>query len=207
MKKHLSIIAYCRIKNHSISVNGKTVLTKDPELPFTEFAKQVYKDNKSAYPKFFKMDNLCKLAFLASEYLLEDTKIDSTTKENIAIVLSNKSSSLDTDRKHQATINDKDNYFPSPALFVYTLPNIMIGEISIRHQIKGENAFFVSNHFNETLLEQYATSLISNKKSTHVLCGWIDFDNDKYDAFMYLVAPDGPYNYSKEIIKNIYTEN
>src|SRR5690606_9811213 len=104
--------------------------------------KQVYKENNSAYPKFFKMDNLCKLAFLASEFLLEDSKIGSTTQENMGIVLSNKSSSLNTDRKHQATINDKDNYFPSPALFVYTLPNIMIGEISIRHQIKGENVFF-----------------------------------------------------------------
>ncbi|QXP80101.1 MULTISPECIES: 3-oxoacyl-ACP synthase [Winogradskyella] len=207
MKKNLNTIAYCRIKDHSISVNGKEVITKDSQLTFPEFAKLVYKEKDIAYPKFFKMDNLSKLGFLVSEFLFENAELNQTTKENIGIVLSNKSASLDTDRKYQETINDKDNYFPSPAVFVYTLANIMIGEISIRHQIKGENVFFVSDKFNETLLDQYASSLIKNEKSSHVLCGWVDVDNDKYDAFMYLVAEEESENYSKEIIKKIYKEN
>lgn len=182
-------------------------MEKDALLAFPEFAKQIYKEKDMAYPKFFKMDNLCKLAFLTSEFLLEKAKINTNLKANMGIVLSNKSASLDTDRKHQETINDTDNYYPSPAVFVYTLANIMIGEISIRHQIKGENAFFVSETFNKTLIEQYATSLIRNEKSSHILCGWVDFDDNKYDAFMYLVAEDGEHNYSKELIKNIYNEN
>ncbi|WP_179375089.1 3-oxoacyl-ACP synthase [Winogradskyella wichelsiae] len=207
MKTNLNIITFCRIKNHSISINGKEVIQKDSQLTFSEFAKLVYKEKAFAYPKFFKMDNLSKLGFLASEFLFEKADLDAHIKENIGIVLSNKSASLDTDRKYQETINDKANYFPSPAVFVYTLANIMIGEISIKHQIKGENAFFVSDKFNELLLEQYTVSLIQNKKSSHVLCGWIDVDKDKYDAFMYLVAKEGTQNYSKEIIKNIYTTN
>ncbi|MGJ8547972.1 3-oxoacyl-ACP synthase [Winogradskyella wichelsiae] len=207
MKTNLNIITFCRIKNHSISINGKEVIQKDSQLTFSEFAKLVYKEKAFAYPKFFKMDNLSKLGFLASEFLFEKADLDAHIKENIGIVLSNKSASLDTDRKYQETINDKDNYFPSPAVFVYTLANIMIGEISIRHQIKGENAFFVSDKFNETLLDQYASSLIKNEKSSHVLCGWVDVDNNKYDAFMYLVAEEESENYSKEIIKKIYKEN
>ncbi|MEC3906098.1 3-oxoacyl-ACP synthase [Tamlana sp. 2201CG12-4] len=205
MRKNKNIIAYCHIKDNTISVNGSTLLTKKSQLSFAEFSKQVYKEKTIAYPKFFKMDNLSKLAFLASEVLLEN--ISSKDKENMAIVLSNKSSSLDTDKKHQDAINDKENYFPSPAVFVYTLPNIAIGEISIRHQIKGENAFFVSNTFNEKLISQYASTLIQNEKSTHILCGWVDFDDDKYHAFMYLVAEDGDHKYSQEFIKKIYNEN
>ena len=188
-------------------MNGKSLVTKDSELSFADFAKEVYKEREMDYPKFFKMDNLCKLAFLTSEFLLEHSKLDIKTKENIGIVLSNKASSLDTDRKHQDSIKDKNNYYPSPSVFVYTLPNIMIGEISIRHKVKGESVFFVSEKFNETLLEQYLTSLMTNKKSSHVLCGWIDFDANKYEAFMYLVAEEGNYKYSKEFIKNIYTQN
>ncbi|WP_179354168.1 3-oxoacyl-ACP synthase [Winogradskyella vidalii] len=207
MKKNLNTIAYCRIKNHTISVNGKLLYTKDSQLTFPEFAKQVYKEKNIAYPKFFKMDNLSKLGFLASEFIFEAAKLDSDIIKNTGIVLSNRASSLDTDRKHQETINDKNNYYPSPAVFVYTLANIMIGEISIRHQIKGENVFFVAEQFNEILLEQYASSLIQNKKSDLVLCGWVDIDKDKYDAFMYLVAEEGPQKYSKEIIKKIYTED
>jgi len=200
-------MAYCHIKNNTIKLNGNTILAKNSGLTFVEFSKQVYKEKALDYSKFFKMDNLCKLAFLATEFLLENANISTKNKENIAIVLSNKSSSLDTDRKHQETINDKENYYPSPAVFVYTLPNIAIGEISIRHQIKGENAFFISNTFNEKLMEQYAFSLIQNEKSKHVLCGWVDFDDANYHAFMYLVAEEGDYKYSQEFIKKIYIEN
>jgi len=207
LKQPLNIVGYCHIKNHTISVNGQSVISKDSELSFADFSKQIYKEKPLTYPKFFKMDNLCKLAFLASEFLIEHTETNTFTKENMGVVLSNTSASLDTDRKYQGTIIDKENFFPSPAVFVYTLANIAIGEISIRHQIKGENAFFVSENFNETLLEQYATSLIFNKKSSCVLCGWVDFDGDNYHAFMYLVAKEGAFPHSKEFIKNIYNEN
>ncbi len=207
MKKNQNIIAYCHIKDNTISLNGSNVLVKNSEMVFSEFSKQIYKEKGLAYPKFFKMDNLCKLAFLTSEILLEHANINYKSKENMAIVLSNRSSSLDTDRRYQETINDRENYYPSPAVFVYTLPNITIGEISIRHQIKGENAFFVSSTFNEKLMEQYTSSLIKNGKSEYVLCGWVNFDDDKYHAFMYLVAEKGDYKYSKEFIKKIYNEN
>ncbi|MEH6535276.1 MAG: 3-oxoacyl-ACP synthase [Psychroserpens sp.] len=206
MSKKLHIQNYCKIIDGKITLNGK-VIYEDDSNDSKSFLKNTYKNLKIEYPKFFKMDNLCKLAFLASEVLLEHSSIDSKAKEDIAIVLSNKSSSLDTDRKHQETINDKGNYYPSPANFVYTLPNIAIGEISIRHQIKGENAFFVSNTFNEKLLEQYAISLIQNEKSNQILCGWVDFDDEKYHAFMYLVAEEGEYKYSQEFINKIYNEN
>jgi hypothetical protein len=58
-----------------------------------------------------------------------------------ALVFANRSSSLDTDFKYQESINSQENYFPSPAVFVYTLPNICVGEISIKHKMQTENAF------------------------------------------------------------------
>ena len=60
------------------------------------------------------------------------------------MVFANSNSSLDVDIKHNASIADKEKYFPKPAVFVYTLPNIMLGELSIRHLLRGENIFFVS---------------------------------------------------------------
>ncbi|WP_321539372.1 hypothetical protein [Flavobacterium piscinae] len=86
------------------------------------------------------MDNLSKLAFLASEVLLSE-QIIAEAENNVALVFANRSSSLDTDVKFQQSIDDKENYYPSPAVFVYTLPNICVGEISIKHQLKSENAF------------------------------------------------------------------
>ena len=122
----------------------------------------------------------------------------------MAIVLSNRSGSLDTDRKHQSTIQSEENFYPSPAVFVYTLPNIGIGEISIRHHIKGENAFFVFNDFNAKFLTQYSEALINNNKASQVLCGWVDVDENAYHSYMYVVSKTGAYTHSETTITKEY---
>ena len=87
------------------------------------------------YPKFYRMDNLSKLGWLAAEVLFQDVSIKPYQPEDVGIVLANRSSSLDTDIKYFESVKT----IPSPALFVYTLPNIVMGEICIRHVLKGEN--------------------------------------------------------------------
>ena len=122
-------------------MNGKTIYS-DEAVDFSSFIKSAYKHFEIKHSKFFKMDNLSKLSFMASEMLLKNEK-----EKDIALVLSNRAASLDTDRKHQATISDSENSYASPAVFVYTLPNICLGEISIRHGLFSENAFFVFDEF------------------------------------------------------------
>ena len=84
--------------------------------------------------KFYKMDNLCKLGYVAAGYLLKDTNY---RPEEIGIILANASASLDTDCRHQAIINKEGDKAASPAVFVYTLPNVVLGEICIRHKNSG----------------------------------------------------------------------
>lgn len=189
MNKELYISASCTIINNKITIDNQVIAQEDEDLDFTVFAKKIYKDNQLKYPKFFKMDRLSKLAFLGAEFLFSESGILNQEEENnIAIVLSNRASSLDTDRKHQSSIEDKTAYFPSPSVFVYTLPNIAIGEISIRHQLYSENAFFVFENFNAEFLEKYCSSLIHHQKANSVLCGWVDFDKNDYHAFLYLLT-------------------
>src|SRR5690606_27760059 len=96
-----------------------------------------YKSLEIEYPKFYKMDILSKKGFLLCEYLLKDLAFD---PKRTSIFLWNENSSLASDRKHSENIlAEIDN----PANFVYTLPNISIGEIAIRHKITGETGFFV----------------------------------------------------------------
>ena len=96
-------------------------------------------------------------------------EIKNEQENNIALVLSNNSSSLDTDVKYQNSISNPDEYYPSPAVFVYTLPNICLGEISIRHQLKSENSFFIFDQFNPEFLNNYANVLLQTKKAEKVL--------------------------------------
>ena len=202
MGKKLYIQHYCKIKDNKITLNGSLVF-EDVSTEPKSFFKNTYKSLDIKYPKFFKMDNLSKLAFLATEIILK--KADSDTK-NMAIIFSNKASSLDTDRKYQDSINDRENYFPSPAVFVYTLPNIGIGEISIKHQIKSENAFFVFDKYNSRFHHTYETSLIQNKKSDSVLAGWVNFDESTYEAFIYLVSEKGYIEHTEENLMKLYKD-
>lgn len=195
------ISSYCTIKDNTVIVNGN-VIYKDCNVDFSGFIKSAYKTLNTNYPKFFKMDNLSKLAFLTADILLKD--LDLGDDNNIALLLSNRSSSLDTDRTYQKSIQDKENYYPSPAVFVYTLPNICIGEISIKYKLFSENSFFIFDSFNASHLLDYSNSLFSTKKAKDVLCGWVDFDNDKYEAFLYLVGDSGTIKHDIKNIKTLY---
>jgi hypothetical protein len=197
-----NIQAYCHIKNGSVFLNGEELFQNDAEQ-FSVFSKAVYTKFDVNYPKFFKMDNLSKLAFLAASILLE-TEVISEKENDIAVILSNKASSLDTDRKYQDSISDSENYYPSPSVFVYTLPNICIGEISIKYKLHSENSFFIFDAFNPNHLWIHAENLLKSKKSEKALCGWVDFDEDNYEAFLYLVAEHGDISHNTDAIKKLY---
>lgn len=204
MKANRYIQRYSHIKKGKVSLNGELLFEENNE-DYSAFIKKAYKHFDTRYPKFFKMDNLSKLAFLAADVLLTDITSKIEKELNIAIVLSNKASSLDTDRRHQKSISDASNYFPSPAVFVYTLPNICIGEISIKHKLFSENSFFIFDHFNADYLQNYTESLLETGKAESVLCGWVDFDKESYEAFLYLVADNGPIQHKEDEIIRLYT--
>ncbi|NNE75752.1 MAG: 3-oxoacyl-ACP synthase [Pricia sp.] len=192
------IKSYCHILDGKISLNGE-ILFSHHETEFSTFIKAAYKHFETGYSKFFKMDTLSKLAFMAAELLLKNN-----TEKNTALVLSNRASSLDTDRAYQASVSEVTNAYPSPALFVYTLPNICLGEISIRHSLYSENSFFIFDAFNPKLLSDYSDSLLQTGKANEVLCGWVDIDMGKYDAFLYLISKNGVFTYSTEEITRLY---
>lgn len=183
-------------------MNG-TLVFENTSPDFTSFIKLAYKHFETDYPKFFKMDSLSKLAFMAAEVLLRE-QAPLLKERNMAIILSNRASSLDTDRKYQESISDEGNFYPSPVVFVYTLPNICIGEISIRHKLYSENSFFIFDAFNADYLWEYSSCLLSTKKAVEVLCGWVDFDEGRYEAFLYTVSPTGNHPHTKEEITRLY---
>lgn len=200
MDKKLYIKSYCKIKNGKVTLDGE-IIFEDDSNELKSFFKNLYKNLGVDYPKFFKMDNLSKLAFLGAELIFKNIIPES---KNTGIIFSNNASSLDTDRKHQDSINNLENYYPSPAVFVYTLPNIGIGEISIKHQLKSENAFFIFEKYNANFHQNYENILIQNKKCESVLAGWVNIDNNNYDAFLYLVSENGEIQHTSKILNQLY---
>ena len=182
------ISGYCKINAGQVILNDKVILTGEEQAKPDDFLKTAYKQLQLNYPKFYKMDLLCKLAFLASELLIKSAGImQKYAAQDIALVLSNSNGSLDTDSRHQQTISDSTNYFPSPASFVYTLPTILIGEIAIRNVIKGENTFFIFPTFDSVFMTNYSNSLLNTKRAACSIVGWVDVCENKYAAFLYVV--------------------
>ena len=181
----IKIIKNCLIKKDLVKVDGKTVL-KTEEVPGTSKQfKEIYLFLGLKYPKFYKMDMLAKLAFLASELIISDEKIE-VHENDTAILLMNRNSTENIDRKYNETIL-KDNYFPNPALFVYTLPNVMIGEISIRNNIKGETLFLATNGFDAEIFEE----VMDMMEFKNILFGYVDYRTESdFEACLFFGERD-----------------
>jgi 3-oxoacyl-(acyl-carrier-protein) synthase len=183
------VLSSCQINKKQIIINNKVVLEALPQQNTQDdLLVYVYKHFGINYPKFYKMDVLSKLAFLATELIISETpEVYMVEGQSVGIVLSNKTSSIVSDLSHQKSIQDVDHFFPSPAVFVYTLPNIMIGEICIRHQFTGENSLFVSANSTQAPVLDYANYLMDEGLSKVCVCGWVDVTNKDLEAIIYIV--------------------
>lgn len=171
----------CKIYKGTIIVNGSFVFQR-LGTDFATFAKGAYKHLELDYPKFFKMDNLSKLAFLGVECLLGG--LSPEQKSATALLFANRSASLDTDLRHQASIENPKEYYPSPAVFVYTLPNICLGEIAIRHGLRTESTFFVFDSYPKEFFKSYSEYLRSKGLAQRVLCAWVELLGEEYNLMI-----------------------
>lgn len=168
-----------------IRKNGESLFSGDAGID--AFLTSAYQHIGVNYPKFYKMDNLSKLGWLATELMLTNS-FDAAKYQplEVGVVLANASSSLDADMRYIESIKD----FASPALFVYTLPNIVIGEICIRHKFKGENLFFIQPEFDAAAIQTQVDYLLAEQKLKACICGWIDVLGDDYKAGLFLIESD-----------------
>lgn len=161
---------------------------------------ELYRSHVGDYPKYFKMDPLARVGFIASELLLKVSP-----KADYSVLLFNATSSLADDISFQETIQSHDNWFPSPALFVYTLPNIVTGEIAIHNHFQTETNFMVLRK--EDIIDYKTISEQTALAAQHgpVLTGWVDcWDKDHFYAVM-LTVPQGTdaATITKEFMKTV----
>ena len=181
MLKHFIIITPEAVKLNGVDMShaeqGNALLT------------ELYRAHVGDYPKFFKMDTLSKLGFVASEMLLKDEGEERfVPREDRAVVLFNQTASLQADTNYQATIQDPENFFPSPAAFVYTLPNIVTGEIAIRNKYYGETSFIVMESCDAQIMARQLMNAFQDPMTQSILGGWLDCtDENHFEARLFLV--------------------
>jgi hypothetical protein len=184
----IRIHTYCRVTSGNIRLNGEPVFASS--APAQRFLTEVRQRTEADGRKFAKMDLLSKLGCVAAE-LLMDGFDRNLPKEDMGIILFNRSSSLDTDEHFQQTIPHGEACFPSPALFVYTLPNIVTGEIAIRYRIHGETAFYILPSPDSHRIEAVIRDTMTTSGLRYVLAGWLEACGETLDALLMLCESGG----------------
>lgn len=145
---------------------------------------EAYKRSGFQWPRFYKMDQLSKLGFLAAEQLLKDAPEDAGR----TVILFNRSSSLHTDRQYLQSLDGPEGFYPSPSVFVYTLPNIVTGEIALRFGLHGETSFYILPQRNDAVMQQVLAATLQDKGIRSAVYGWLDYEDEAaYEADFYLI--------------------
>ena len=133
---------------------------------------EIYRKYVGDYPKYHKMDALSRLAFLATELLLSRGDVPQDSKR--ATILFNRTSSVVADRCHLGSIAKPGEFYPSPSVFLGTLPNIATGEIAIRHGYTGETSLYITDFRDEALMKNVIGSSFSQGGFRSLICGFVD---------------------------------
>lgn len=209
MKKPLIVSSFCSVTGNEVVLNNEVIYNGSDKV-FKDLSNDIYSKFGIDYPKFHKMDNLSKLGFLSVELLLKDKDPGQKYRgDGIGIVFMNSASSLDSDRRHQDTLSNRDHYFPSPSVFVYTLPNVVIGEICIRHKFYGEGNFFISEKFNPDFIKGYIEELFNSGAIQCCIAGWVELEGEDFESLVFLIEKQdktdtGIINFEPDAIRNIY---
>lgn len=178
---------HVQLSSARVMVNGKKLKTCSSGR---QLLTELYKTYVGDYSRFYKMDMLSRLGFVATELLLraEGKKSSEKGRSDRAIVFIGHSGSVVADKAFYDSIKDADNYFPSPERFVYTLPNIVTGEVAIRNHYHGETAYYSIPEKDDALIGQIVRSAFLDTATRSVIGGWLECGaEDEFEADIYLI--------------------
>lgn len=155
----------------------------EQEIIATGAPEQLYKDSGLAYPKFYKMNPLSQTAILLAEPLMQTGDED---RSSTGIFAWNRLSSYDADIKHRENIHQQ---IANPANFVYTLPNIAVCEIAIRHHLQGENGFYISEIPDVQAITDTIALCLAHGNVQRILAGWIESGPEFTGGFLCDIIP------------------
>ncbi|HQW86847.1 MAG TPA: hypothetical protein PLH93_06665 [Flavobacteriales bacterium] len=180
-------IAHSRLSPGVFTLNG--TLLAAPSAPPVEALRAAYQALAMDYPKFHKMDLAAKLTVLVAEPVLRVARDrGADLAEGTAVLALSRSGSGSSDVEHWRV--RQDTGLASPAVFVYTLPNIGVGELTIRHGIHGPSLCLMTDgpHSAESVMA--ARLLRRDPRVRWLVCLWSDIFAARFEAQAVLFGPD-----------------
>lgn len=179
MKKHNIVLtdSILKIDGVEISIDCK----RNKRLDY------IYDMLLEVYPKYYRMDGLCKLGYIASELLVKKIKENEEDFHPLcdaAVIIFSNLGSFESDCRYEA---DLQKGLPRAGDFVYTLPNIIAGEIASKNGIKGLTAVYLIPQKNQMLMDLVVRTAMNAERCRSGIYGWLDFESEtKYEADLYI---------------------
>jgi len=177
----LNVRHHIVITPQSVQIDGE--ITDTGQQKGMALLTYLYKTYIQDYPKFYKMDALARLGFVATELLIRKEREargkEQEAEDRRAVIFFGQSSSIHADKEFLASIADPGNFFPSPAAFVYTLPNIVNGEVAIRNNCHGETAFYILPHKDDNIMRMTSQATMLDSYHKSIITGWLDYKSEE----------------------------
>ena len=138
---------------------------------------RLYKECLSDDARFYKMDLFSRLAYVGTGLLAKDG-LAGCAPEDIGLLIYTLNGSVLADRKHLSTFSNPQEYYPSPAIFINTLPNVVLGEIAVTHQIKGETTLVMLAEENKEMMENILAATLAATRPSALITGWVDCESE-----------------------------
>jgi len=156
--------------------------TESYESTGSALVSELFKKKLSDGSRFFKMDLFSRLAYVATGLLAKDS-LAGYAPEDIALFIFTRNGSVLADRKHLSTFSNPENFYPSPAVFINTLPNVVLGEIAVMNTIKGETTLVMLPCRDDAWMDRIIKATLSCTRPSVMIYGWIDCPaEDSFEA-------------------------
>ena len=96
--------------------------------------------------------------------------------EDRGLLICTLNGSVLADRKHLSTFSEE--YYPSPAIFINTLPNVVVGEIAVTHQIQGETTLVMLPSLDDACLETLLRTTLAATTPSALIAGFVDCESE-----------------------------
>jgi len=148
-----------------------------PEDKGAALLPELYKKYLADGSRFFKMDHFSRLAYVGTGLLAKDA-LEGCAPEDIGLLIFTLNGSVLADRKHLSTFSKPDEYYPSPAIFINTLPNVVLGEIAVTHRIQGETTLVMLPGRDEAIMDTILAATLAATRPSVLITGWVDCESE-----------------------------
>ena len=184
----MKLLAHTSYRSGRLQLNGAQVASADGpfDLSFPPLMEAVELDPMRAA----RADRPAQLALLTiAPFFLKGIIQPEMDKGRIGIIHMSRHGCLDPDMRYHGPLREDGH--AGPALFVRTLPNIPMGEITIQFGLHGSGQCLLAERPDVLRLYQNAEILMDHHGMAHVICGWSDIFAEEATATFLLLSNEG----------------